>query len=78
MYINAVVDERCVIISVRAEGAYMPMGKTKSRCAWEAVNLPASRCLHAMCPGYATGNKNLAEGECAGTDPSAAKRGVSS
>ena len=23
----------------------MPTGKTKSRCAWEAVNLPASRCL---------------------------------
>ena len=40
----------------------MPTGKTKSRCAWEAVNLPAIRCLHAMCFGYATGNKNLAEG----------------
>ena len=34
-----------VIISVRAEGADMPTGKTKSRCSWEAVNLPAIRCL---------------------------------
>ena len=51
-----------VIISVRAEGADMPTGTTKSRCAGEAVNLSASRCLHAMCSGYATGNKNLAEG----------------
>ena len=49
----------CVIISARAEGADMPTGKTKSRCAWEAVNLPAVRCLHVMCFGYATGNKNL-------------------
>jgi hypothetical protein len=34
-----------VIISGRAEGADMPTGKTKSRCAWEAVNAPAVRCL---------------------------------
>ena len=26
---------------MRAEGADMPTGKTKSRCAWEAVNAPA-------------------------------------
>jgi len=32
---------RCVIISVRAEGADMPTVKTKSRCAWEAVNASA-------------------------------------
>ena len=62
IYVNAVVDERCVIISGQAEGADMPTGKTKSRCAWEAVNLPAIRCLHAMCSGYATGNKDLVEG----------------
>jgi len=41
IYINAGVDERCVIIPVQAEGADMPTGKTKSRCAWEAVNAPA-------------------------------------
>ena len=32
---------RCGIISVRAEGADMPTGKTRSRCAWEAVNASA-------------------------------------
>ena len=39
------------IIPARAEGADMPTGKTKSRCAWEAVNAPAIRCLRAMCRG---------------------------
>lgn len=34
-----------VIISTRAEGADMPTGKAKSRCAWEALNLPTVRCL---------------------------------
>ncbi len=32
-------EARYDIISVRAEGADMPTGKTRSRCAWEAVNL---------------------------------------
>ena len=32
---------RYVIISVRAGGADMPTGKTRSRCAWGAVNAPA-------------------------------------
>ena len=41
----------------------MPTGKTRSRCAWEAVKLPAIRCLYTMCPGYGNGNKYLAKGE---------------
>ena len=41
-------EARYDIISVRAEGADMPTGKTRSKCAWEAVNAPAIRCLHAM------------------------------
>ena len=55
-------EARRVIISVPAEGADMPTGKTKSRCAWEAVELPAIRCLHAMCRGCGAGNTNLVEG----------------
>ena len=43
----------------------MPAGKTKPRCAWEAVNLPAIRRLHAQSYGSATGNANLAAGEIA-------------
>ena len=38
----------------------MPTGKTKSRCALEAVNAPAMRCLHSMCRGC--GNANLKAG----------------
>ena len=34
-------EARCGIISVRDEGADMPTGKTKSRCAWGAVNASA-------------------------------------
>ena len=34
-------EARCGIISARAEGADMPTGKTKSRCAWGAVNASA-------------------------------------
>ena len=41
----------------------MPTGKTKSRCAWEAVNAPVIRCLRAMCRGCGNGNANLVEGE---------------
>ena len=35
-------EARCGIISARAEGADMPTGKAKSRCAWEAVNASAA------------------------------------
>lgn len=48
---------RCGIISVRAEGADVPTEKTKSRCAWEAVNAPAIRCLPAMCRGCGNANR---------------------
>ena len=41
----------------------MPPGKTKSRCAWEAVNAPAIRGLHSMCRGCGNGSPNLVEGE---------------
>ena len=34
----------------------MPTGKSKSRYAWEAANLPAIRRLHPMCSVDATGN----------------------
>ena len=47
-------EARYDIIPVRAEGADMPTGKTRSRCAWEAVNAPAVRCLHAMRSGCGT------------------------
>ena len=40
----------------------MPTEKTKSRCAWETVNLPTMRCLHAMCSGYGNGIANLPTG----------------
>ena len=40
----------------------MPTGKTKSRCAWEAVNAPAIRCLRAMCCGCGNGDRNLRTG----------------
>ena len=66
---NGGATEKCdsdeasyVIISTRAEGADMPTGKAKSRCAWEAVNAPAVRCLHTMRPSYCNGNVNLAAG----------------
>ena len=55
-------DAGRVIISGRAEGADMPTGKTRSRCAWEAVNAPAIRCPHTQFSGHATGNTNLAKG----------------
>jgi len=48
---------RCGIISVRAEGADVPTGKTKSRCAWEAVNAPVILCLHAMRRGCGNANR---------------------
>ena len=35
----------------------MPTGKTKSRCAWEAVNAPVIRCLHAMRRGCGNANR---------------------
>ena len=50
-------DVRCGIISVRAEGADVPTGKTKPRCAWEAVNAPVIRCLHAMRRGCGNANR---------------------
>ena len=50
-------EARYDIISVRAEGADMPTGKTKSRCAWEAVNAPVIRCLHAMRRGCGNANR---------------------
>ena len=59
IYINAVVETRSVIILVLVEGADMPTGKTKSRCAWEAVNAPAILCLYVMCRGCGNGNRNL-------------------
>ncbi len=62
IYINAGVDERCVIISVLAEGADMPTGNAKSRCAWEAVNAPAMRRLRAMRRGCGNGDRNLRTG----------------
>ena len=55
-------EARGVIISVRAEGADMPTGKTKSRCAREAVNAPAIRGLPAMCRGCGNGDRNLRTG----------------
>ena len=50
-------EARCDIISVRAEGADMPTGKAKSRCAWEAVNALVIRCLHAMRRGCGNANR---------------------
>ena len=46
-----------VTIPVRAEGADIPTGKTRSRCAWEAVNAPVIRCLPAMCRGCGNANR---------------------
>ena len=50
-------EARYDIISVRAEGADRPTGKTRSRCAWEAVNAPVIRCLHAMRRGCGNANR---------------------
>ena len=55
-------EARCGIISARAEGVDMPTGKTRSRCAWEAVNAPAIRGLHSMCRGCGNGDRNLRTG----------------
>ena len=55
-------EARYDIISVRAEGVDMPTGMAKSRCAWEAVNVPAIRCLHSMCRGCGNGDRNLRTG----------------
>ena len=40
----------------------MPTGKTKSRCAWEAVNAPAMWRPYATCRGCGNGDRNLRTG----------------
>ena len=60
------VDEaKCVIISVRAEGGLMRKRETRkamTRYAWEAVNVPAIRCLYTTWSVYGVWNTNLAAG----------------
>ena len=50
-------EARYDIIPVRAEGVDMPTVKTKSRCAWEAVDAPSIWCLYAMCLGFGMGTE---------------------
>ncbi len=48
-------EARCVIISVRAEGGLMRKRETRkamTRYAWEAVNVPAIRCLYTTWSVY--------------------------
>ena len=48
-------EAKCGIISVRAEGGLMRKRETRkamTRYAWEAVNVPAIRCLYTTCSVY--------------------------